>query len=1123
MTLFRKILLPALLLLCCWQVQAQSLADRSLNADYVLQGTIVAQQSNWDAAQKLIYTTSTIQLETLYKGPTISPTIHVTTLGGRVENVMLKHEGLMLNAGERGVFFLKKKADGSLMPMYGKAGFVKFDQAQRIAYDGQQKYKNLPQDLFAPIELALGSTGVMIESKPLFNEPKTSATGRLDALNITSISPTSITAGTRSVLTINGSGFGPERGLNGNVWFSNADDGGTTMRQLFFPFGWWADVELLEWTDTRIKVYVPTFAGSGPLMVMNDAGESFTSTMNINVPYALNTNEFNFSATTILPADNADLVNITGSGGYVLSMNPSLYDNAPRRTAIVNALTYLRCKKGHNYSISRAPEELEGWGYDGTNNIVMADFGGSDMEVNVGTFYDFCNAGSNWYWRVREFDIIFNKDINWHAGDLPVPSTKVDMESKALFAFARTAQLAPVNDPADVMYFKLGKGKDKRTISDINSNAMDFILSRSTIEKDCGPLPMVLVTAADCNKTLNLPKAQFSSDLTELCGKGNIKFTNLSRNAASVEWAFDGGSPATSTAPTVVVNYNTPGTYSVKLTAKNAAGEDILTRTGYITVGSPTAVTVNLGPDKRYCEGDVIPSLDAGGPDGAKYLWSTGATTRSIAVTTSGEYSVEVNVGGCKARDAVMITIEPKPKADAGKDRETCAGIPVELFGSGGSDFSWLPTTGLSDPKIANPLASPTKTTTYYLTVSNGGGCPVSRDSVVVRVKPSPVINIPDTITLCTGSTVTLDATNPGATYKWSTGSSTPKINVNNTGLISVTVTMDECVARKNILVLVKDELPVSAGANVTICEGENVGLHASGATFYSWQAAEGMPEEQRNRHNPLVSPSKTTTYTVEGSGGAGCPAKTATVTVTVVPKPTLNLNDRDTLFVCDQSSATLDAGSTLADSRNFLWSTGANTRSIKISKSGLYTLRVITKFCQEALFDTVFVQFGKSAKASFEANVAPDNAASFVFMNSSKNAIKYSWDFGDGSTSTDETPTHTFKTSGTYKVVLIAQSDFCGADTLEKLVSATVTGINDPVFSKDITVYPNPTNGTLNVLWQEAQGEAVVQDLLGRDLHKAKLVSGENTMTLGNISKGVYILRITDGKRIAVKRIVVN
>ena len=74
--------------------------------------------------------------------------------------------------------------------------------------------------------------------------------------------------------------------------------------------------------------------------------------------------------------------------------------------------------------------------------------------------------------------------------------------------------------------------------------------------------------------------------------------------------------------------------------------------------------------------------------------------------------------------------------ADAGTDAAICKGASTTLNGTGGGTYSWSPVTGLSNPNIANPVASPGVTTTYTLTVTNGG-C-VSTDDVTVTVNPLP-------------------------------------------------------------------------------------------------------------------------------------------------------------------------------------------------------------------------------------------------------------------------------------------------------------------------------------------------------------------------------------------------
>jgi PKD repeat protein len=84
-----------------------------------------------------------------------------------------------------------------------------------------------------------------------------------------------------------------------------------------------------------------------------------------------------------------------------------------------------------------------------------------------------------------------------------------------------------------------------------------------------------------------VPRADFSGNRTMVCEGGTVTYTDNSWNGiiASRNWVFQGGSPATSTAASPVVTYNSAGVYAVSLTVSNAAGTDSITKTGYIYVG----------------------------------------------------------------------------------------------------------------------------------------------------------------------------------------------------------------------------------------------------------------------------------------------------------------------------------------------------------------------------------------------------------------------------------------------------------------------------------------------------------------------------------------------------------
>ncbi|TDQ23886.1 discoidin domain-containing protein [Tenacibaculum caenipelagi] len=89
------------------------------------------------------------------------------------------------------------------------------------------------------------------------------------------------------------------------------------------------------------------------------------------------------------------------------------------------------------------------------------------------------------------------------------------------------------------------------------------------------------------------PVANFTSNTTSIISGQQISFTDSStNNPTSWNWAFEGGTPATSTAQNPVVTYTTEGTYNVTLTASNTTGSHTITKTGYVTVRNTNSLKV---------------------------------------------------------------------------------------------------------------------------------------------------------------------------------------------------------------------------------------------------------------------------------------------------------------------------------------------------------------------------------------------------------------------------------------------------------------------------------------------------------------------------------------------------
>ncbi len=172
---------------------------------------------------------------------------------------------------------------------------------------------------------------------------------------------------------------------------------------------------------------------------------------------------------------------------------------------------------------------------------------------------------------------------------------------------------------------------------------------------------------------------------------------------------------------------------------------------------NPEMVAVSLGEDISQCGGTVL--LDAGN-SGASYLWSTGAITQTIEVTTTGTYSVVVSKeNACDGSDEIEVTINAQPEFALATPTPSCGEYTIE-GPDGFASYSW--SNGETTQSI-----TVTESGTYSLTVTNEDGC-TAEDEVEVTVNEIPVVTISGADTpVCGGFEFTLTATATAGEVTW--------------------------------------------------------------------------------------------------------------------------------------------------------------------------------------------------------------------------------------------------------------------------------------------------------------------------------------------------------------------
>jgi uncharacterized delta-60 repeat protein len=537
------------------------------------------------------------------------------------------------------------------------------------------------------------------------------------------------------------------------------------------------------------------------------------------------------------------------------------------------------------------------------------------------------------------------------------------------------------------------------------------------------------------------------------------------------------------------------GSYSVAHTVNGCTS---ISNIVSITVNSlPTPAVISANGETTFCNGAsvVLSSNLASGN-----VWSTGATSQSITVTSSGNYSVTTAASGCTSTSNVIsVVVNAVPTIALGgvTNVSTCGGTngKIDVLGSGAGTVSW---TGAASGSLSGTLPLQIQNLipgSYTVTFNNGCNSNTLSATIGEPTPPTaPTITASGATTFCQGGTVTLSSSATTGNV-WSTGATTQSITVNQSGDYSTTITSSPgCSATSNNIAVTVNAVPttptISANGPTTFCEGGNVILSSSSTTNNTWTGGS-------TNQNLTVSSSGTYSVTVTQNG---CSATSTPISVTVNAIPTAPvITANGSTSFCEGESVTLTSNV----NNGILWSTGATGSSIVVTSTGSFSVTRTVNGCSSTS-NTITTSVNPVPNASIASitNVC-DTASAFTLTQGSPAGGTYTV---NGVSATEFIPSVSNIGQNTVSYTVTQNGCSATASTSFNVLNCSGVGLGEN--SLAIKLFPNPTTGMLYITGVDASEIVSIElfDEVGRLVLKT---TETETIDLNNYANGMYQLVI--------------
>jgi hypothetical protein len=491
--------------------------------------------------------------------------------------------------------------------------------------------------------------------------------------------------------------------------------------------------------------------------------------------------------------------------------------------------------------------------------------------------------------------------------------------------------------------------------------------------------------------------------------------------------------------------------------------------------------------------------------------------TGSIVSTTVLPDMVFTRLGCVSSRSPVVATINPNPTPTISPSPgpiSICEGYTTTLTGGGGSAYQWKDASGPISGATSTTYTTGTAGTYQVVVINSSTGCKDSSAMITVNVNPSPKVNLSPTGTtaICADSALAMTGTaiGTGLTYKWFrndtaiTGATALTYSASAAGRYTFRAYLGSCADTSKELVLNVNPLPASSftktGSTGAICLGSTLELTALSVPagykyqwFYNNTPISGATSQIYNAANGGY-------YKVRITDANNCRNMSDSLMIINTPMGVPPLSPTNASF-CEGATIMLysNAGPYAV---KYAWAkdglpTVDTTPNIVTASSGWYEVTATDVYGCKATSAKVRVDVLPGA-------TKPVIVRSGMTLSTSTVYSTYQW-YRNGKIISGATSRYyTISFDGDYKVVV---SNSTGCYNTSDVLKLNATGVSEVVSNGEIRLYPNPSDGIINIE-SPVKVQVTVRDIQGREVASIK---DATTVDLRNFSDGMYLFYILD------------